>query len=118
MKYIVLLYGEPDAGPVPGTPEFMEMLGEFQSATEAMADAGILVDSSPLQPPQTTTTVRVRDGETQLSDGPFAEIKEQLGGYYILDCEDLDMALRYAAMIPSARYGSVEVRPVMVMRLH
>ena len=83
---------------MPGTPEFMEMLGEFQSATEAMADAGILVDSSPLQPPQTATTVRVRDGETQLSDGPFAEIKEQLGGYYILDCEDLDMALRYAAM--------------------
>ncbi len=55
---------------------------------------------------------------TQLSDGPFAEIKEQLGGYYILDCEDLDMALRYAAMIPSAKYGSVEVRPVMVTGPH
>jgi len=103
MKYIALLYGEPDAGPAPGTPEFMTMLGEFQSATAAMADAGILVD---------------RDGETQLSDGPFAEIKEQLGGYYILDCEDLDTALRYAAMIPSAKYGSVEVRPVMVMGPH
>jgi hypothetical protein len=115
MKYIALLYGEPDAGPAPGTPEFMKMLGEFQSATAAMADAGVLIDSSPLQPPQTATTVRVRDGEMQLSDGPFAEIKEQLGGYYILDCQDLDTALRYAAMIPSARYGSVEVRPVMVM---
>lgn len=79
MKYIALLYGEPGAGPAPGTPEFMEMLGEFESATAAMADAGILVDSSPLQPPQTATTVRVRDGEMQLSDGPFAEIKEQLG---------------------------------------
>ncbi len=118
MKYIALLYGEPDAGPVPGTPEFMTMLGEFQSATAAMAEAGILVDSSPLQPPQTATTVRVRHGETQLSDGPFAEIKEQLGGYYILECEDLDTALRYAAMIPSAKYGSVEVRPVMVMGPH
>jgi hypothetical protein len=115
MKYIALLYGEPDSGPTPGTPEFMEMLGEFQSATAAMAEAGVLVDSSPLQPPQTATTVRVRDGEMQLSDGPFAEIKEQLGGYYILDCADLDTALRYAAMIPSARYGSVEVRPLMVM---
>ena len=115
MKYIALLYGEPGAGPAPGTPEFMKMLGEFESTTAAMADAGVLVDSSPLQPPQTATTVRVRDGETQLSDGPFAEIKEQLGGYYILDCEDLDTALRYAAMIPSAKYGSVEVRPVMVM---
>ena len=115
MKYIALLYGEPDAGPTPGTREFMEMLGEFQSATAAMAEAGVLVDSSPLQPPQTATTVRVRDGEVQLSDGPFAEIKEQLGGYYILDCADLDTALRYAALIPSARYGSVEVRPLMVM---
>jgi hypothetical protein len=118
MKYIALLYGEPDAGPAPGTPEFMKMLGEFQSATAAMADAGILVDSSPLQPPQNATTVRVRDGETQLSDGPFAEIKEQLGGYYILDCADLDTALQYVAMIPSARYGSVEVRPLMVMGPH
>jgi hypothetical protein len=115
MKYIALLYGEPDAGPAPGTPQFMQMLGEFQATTTAMAEAGILIDSSPLQPPQTATTVRIRDGETQLSDGPFAEIKEQLGGYYILDCEDLDTALRYAAMIPSAKYGSVEVRPVMVM---
>jgi hypothetical protein len=118
MKYIALLYGEPDAGPAPGTPEFVTMLGEFQSATAAMADAGILVDSGPLQSPQTATTVRVRGGETQLSGGPFAEIKEQLGGYYILDCEDLDTALRYAAMIPSARYGSVEDRPVMVMGPH
>ena len=115
MRYIALLYGEPGAGPAPGTPEFTEMLGEFESATAAMADAGVLVDSSPLQPPQTATTVRVRDGEAQLSDGPFAEIKEQLGGYYILDCEDLDTALRYVAAIPSAKYGSVEVRPLMVM---
>ena len=115
MRYMALLYGEPDAGPAPGTPEFTEMLGDFQSATAAMADAGVLVDSSPLQPPRAATTVRVRDGETQLSDGPFAEIKEQLGGYYILDCEDIDVALRYAAMIPSAKYGSVEVRPLMVM---
>jgi hypothetical protein len=118
MKYIALLYGEPDAGPAPGTPEFAEMLGGFQSVTTAMADAGVLVDSGPLRPPQTATTVRVRDDQTQLTDGPFAEIKEQLGGYYILDCEDLDTALRYAAMIPSARYGSVEVRPVMVMGPH
>jgi hypothetical protein len=115
VKYMVLLYGEADAGPIPGTPEFGQMLGEFQSATAAMADAGVLVDSSPLQPPATATTVRVRNGEVQLTDGPFAEIKEQLGGYYILDCDDLDAAVRYAATIPSAKYGSVEVRPLMVM---
>jgi hypothetical protein len=115
MKYVALLYGEQDAGPARGTPEFTQMLDEFQSATQAMADAGILVDSGALQPPQTATTIRVRDGKTELSDGPFAEIKEQLGGYYILDCEDLDTALRYAAMIPSAKYGLVEVRPLMVV---
>jgi hypothetical protein len=115
MKYIALLYGEPGSGPAPGTPEFMAMLGEYQSAGAAMADAGILLDSSPLQPSHAATTVRVRDGETLLSDGPFAEIKEQLGGYFILNCEDLDTALRYAAMIPAAKYGSVEVRPAMVM---
>ena len=118
MKYIALLYGEMDAGPAAGTPEFGQMLAEFQSATQAMAKAGVLVDSSPLQPPQAATTVRVRNGATELSDGPFAEIKEQLGGYYILDCGDLDSALRYAAMIPSAKYGSVEVRPLMVMGPH
>src|SRR5262249_1645105 len=117
MKYIALLYGDPevDAGPVPGTSEFMQMLRDYQTATAAMADAGILVDSSPLQPAHTSTTVRVRDGEMQLSDGPFAEIKEQLGGYYILDCEDLNTAVQYAATIPAAKYGWVEVRPVMVM---
>jgi hypothetical protein len=112
---MALLYGEANAGPAPGTPEFMTMLEEFRSATAAMADAGVLIDTSPLQPPQTATTVRVRDGETLLSDGPFAEIKEQLGGYYILDCADLDSALRYAATIPSARYGAVEIRPLMVI---
>ena len=118
MKYMALLYGELGTGPAPGTPEFREMLGEYQSATAAMADAGVLVDSSPLQLPHTATTVRCRNGDVQLSDGPFAEIKEQLGGYYILDCEDLDTALRYAATIPAARYGSVEVRPLMVMGPH
>ena len=118
MKYMVLLYGEPDVGLAPGTPDFVAMLGEFQSATAAMTEAGVLVDSSPLQPPETATTVRVRGGETQLSDGPFAEITEQLGGYYVLDCPDVDSAVRYAAMIPSAKYGSVEVRPLMVMGSH
>src|SRR5262249_51992505 len=115
MKYIALLYGEANAGPAPGTPQFLGMLVEFRSAPSAMTDAAALVDSGPSQPPPSATTVRVRDGEIELSDGPFAEIKEQLGGYYILDCQDLDTAIRYVAMIPSAKYGSIEVRPVMVM---
>lgn len=117
MKYLALLYGDPevDPGPEPGTPEFMHMLSDYQTATAAMADAGVLVDSSPLQPSQAAATVAVRNGEMQLSDGPFAEIKEQLGGYYVLDCQDLATAVRYAATIPAAKYGWVEVRPVMVM---
>ena len=118
MKYIALLYGELDAGPAPGTPEFMQMPQRVPVRDDGNGGGRDPGRQQPLQPPQTATTVRVRDGETQLGDGPFAEIKEQLGGYYILDCADLDMALRYAAMIPSAKYGSVEVRPVMVMGPH
>jgi hypothetical protein len=113
MKYICLLYGEADAGPAPGTEEFGEMLREYGAATQAMSAAGALVDSGPLQPVTSATTVRVRDGEVQLSDGPFAEIKEMLGGYYVLECGDLDEAVRWAAMIPAAKYGSIEVRPIM-----
>lgn len=115
MKYLCLLYGEDGAGPTPGTDEFAQMLAEFGKTTQAMAEAGVLVDSSPLQPPTTATTVRVRNGETLLTDGPFAEVKEQLGGYYLLDCEDLNAATKWAEMIPSARYGSIELRPLMVM---
>jgi hypothetical protein len=91
------------------------MLAEFGTSTTAMATAGVLVDSSPLMPPETARTVRVRDGEVLLTDGPFAEIKEHLGGYYVLDCDDIDEAARWAATIPSAKYGSVEVRPLMVV---
>ena len=70
--------------------------------------------ANPLQSISTATTVRLRNGRTQTTDGPFAETKEQLGGYYLLDCKDLDEAISYAAKIPSAKNGSVEIRPVMV----
>jgi hypothetical protein len=115
LKYMLLLYGPQDAGPAPGTPEFGQMLEEYMAATEAMRAAGVLLDSSPLQPATTATTVMVRGGETQVSDGPFAEIKEMLGGYYLIDCGDLDGAVRWAAMIPAAQYGSIEIRPLMQM---
>jgi hypothetical protein len=119
MRYLCLLVGEPGMdGPVPGTPEFMQMLSDYQSATAAMSAAGVLVDSGPLQPPSSATTVRVRDGEPLVTDGPFAELKEQIGGYYVLDCADLDEALRWAARIPAARFGAIEVRPLMVMPDH
>jgi hypothetical protein len=113
MKYLVLLAGEAGSGPAPGSDEFMAMLGDFANVTQAMAGAGVLVDSGPLQEPSTATTVRVRDGKRLLFDGPFAEIREEIGGYYVLRCADLDEAVGWAAQIPSARYGSVEVRPIM-----
>lgn len=116
MRYLCLLIGEPDtAGPVPGTPEFTQMLADYQSATQAMAAAGILIDSAPLQPPAAATTIRVRDGDMLVTDGPFAEIKEQIGGYYVLDCADAAEATRWAATIPAAKFGAIEIRPVMVM---
>ena len=115
MKYMFLLYGEAGAGPAPGTPEFGQMLQEYGTATTAMREAGVLLDSGPLQPVSAATTVRVRDGDTEFTDGPFAEIKEMLGGYYVIDCPDLDDALRWAATIPAAKHGSVEVRPLMQM---
>jgi len=116
VRYLCLLVGEPGIeGPAPGTPEFMQMLSDYGSATQAMADSGVLVDSGPLQPAGSATTIRVRDGESLVTDGPFAELKEQIGGYYVLDCADLDETLRWAATIPAARFGAVEIRPVMMM---
>jgi hypothetical protein len=98
MRYLCLLVGEPDMEvPVPGTPEFMQMLSDYESATQAMAADGVLVDGGPLQPPSSATTLRMRGGEPLVTDGPFAELKEQIGGYYVLDCADLDEALRRVA---------------------
>jgi hypothetical protein len=112
MKYLCLLY-VPEDGPAPGSAAWAEVVAANVAANGAMAEAGVLVDSAPLQPVRAATTVRVREGETLLSDGPFAELKEQLGGYYLLECADLDEALRWAATIPAARNGTVEVRPLM-----
>jgi hypothetical protein len=87
----------------------------WQERTEGLREAGLLVDNGPLHSVETATTVRVRGGETEITDGPFAVTKEVLAGYYILDCDGLDEALRHAARLPTARHGSVEVRPVMGM---
>ncbi|GAA4600827.1 hypothetical protein GCM10023195_01270 [Actinoallomurus liliacearum] len=86
---------------------------EWLAVTESLRKAGLLVANSPLHPVASATTVRVRGGETELTDGPFAVTKEFLAGYYVLSCADLDEALRHAARMPTARHGSVEVRPLM-----
>jgi hypothetical protein len=112
MQYLLLIYNPVDGGPTldPGTP----MDPRFMRYTQDLQEAGVMRGGDALQGPDTAATVRVRDSETLVSDGPFAETKEMLAGYYLIDVPDLDTALAWAAKIPSADFGSVEVRPVMV----
>ena len=114
MQYMLLIYSAEGSGPQPGTDEFGPFMQAYFDFTNRMRDEGKLVAGDALQPVATATTVTVRGGKTETMDGPFAETKEQLGGYYLLECENLDEALACAAMIPSAAYGRIEVRPVMV----
>jgi len=92
-----------------------EVIGRYMQWGKEVGEAGKLLGGERLQPTHTATTVRVRDGETMLSDGPFAETKEQLGGFYLVEADDLDDAIAMAAKIPAAETGSVEVRPVWIM---
>ena len=114
MKYMCLIY---DAeGVWDGLPEDERnaVYEEYGAFTQSLHDSGAYVSADQLQPIATATTVRVRNGETLVTDGPFAETKEQLGGYYLVEAKDVDEALKIAERIPSARYGSIEVRPVVV----
>ncbi|MRX27851.1 YciI family protein [Kangiella sp. HZ709] len=113
MQYLLMIYAAESAEPTPGSDEFMQLIQEYDVFTEEVKAAGAFLAGEPLEPVSTATTVQVRNGERFVIDGPFAETKEVLGGYYLLDCENLDQALEYAAKIPSAKYGSVEVRPIM-----
>ncbi len=115
MQYMFLIYAAEGSGPQYGSPEFETMMQRYRDFTATVRDAGILSGGAPLESASTATTVRVRGGATGTTDGPFAETKEVLGGYYILDCKDLDEAIAHAAQIPTADYGSVEIRPVMEM---
>ena len=110
MRYLLLIYE--DETTINPTPEVMSAYEVF---TKEVQDAGVYIGGEPLQPTSTSTTVRVRGGAASNTDGPFAETKEQLGGYYMLDCADLDQALGYAAKIPAATTGSIEVRPIWEM---
>ncbi len=111
MKYLCTIYAD-ESQFGEATPEQMnEMLAAYGAFGEEAGDR--ILGGEGLQPTSTATTVRVRDGERMLTDGPFAETKEQLGGFYLLECNSLDEAIDWAAKIPGARYGSVEVRPVM-----
>ncbi len=113
MKYLYLLQSAADGPPARGTPEAAQMFADYQVALQEMARAGVLLDCAPLRGASVATTVRVRDGQIVLSDGPAAELKEQVGGYTLVDCVDLEQALHFAAMLPAAKDGAVEVRAVV-----
>jgi hypothetical protein len=114
MKYAFTIYGD-EAGREAASEEDRTAVSQAYGAlTQEMQEQGVLVAGEGLYPTQTATTVRVRDGERSVTDGPFAETKEQLGGFYVLDCKDLDQAIDWAAKIPGAQVGSIEIRPVMV----
>lgn len=113
MKYLLLLAAAPEAEPAPGTPEFDAMMQEYFSLEDRMKGVATFLAGEGLQGVETATTLRKRGGQVETMDGPFAETREHLGGFYLIEATDLDAALRFAAEIPAARYGSVEVRPVM-----
>ena len=114
MQYMLLIYSAEGTGPAPGSAEWGPFMQGYADFGKETSEAGAFVAGDALQPGSTATTVSVRDGKAITTDGPFAETKETLGGYYLLDCKDLDEALAYAAKIPTAAYGRVEVRPVMI----
>jgi hypothetical protein len=111
MQYMLLIYSN-ENGAGDGEPDVLERYVAF---SQDVRESGKLVTAERLQPTAAATTVRIRNGETLVTDGPFAETKEQLGGYYLLECENIDEAIAYAAKIPTADYGSIEVRPVWEM---
>ena len=113
MKYVCLIYDEEKKAAAMSKAEGDAFMGEYFAFTEGIKKSGQYVGGEALQPVQSATTVRVRDGKMLTTDGPFAETKEQLGGFYLITANDLDEALQVASKIPSARIGSVEVRPVV-----
>ncbi len=115
MQYMLLIYSEPAPADAPAEPPAMEEMKPWWDYDALLHEKGVHVAGAPLHGVESATTIRVRDGETITTDGPFAETKEVLGGYYIIDVADLDEANHYAELCPGALYGSIEVRPVMDM---
>jgi hypothetical protein len=114
MQYLLMIYSnEVEYAKIdPATSQ--KLTAEFGAFTQSIIQSGNFKAGDRLQPTSTATTVRVKDGKVMTTDGPFAETREQLGGYYLVEAKDLDTALGIAARIPSARYGSIEVRPIWV----
>jgi hypothetical protein len=115
MQYLLLIYGSEAGAKMATQADMNAMMAEYGEFTASVVKSGHMKAGDALQPSSTATTVRVREGKTLRTDGPFAETKEQLGGYYLVEAKDLDEATKIAARIPGARTGSIEVRPVMVL---
>jgi hypothetical protein len=112
MQYMLLIYDDEKALAGMSEQDRGSLMQEYFQYTNELREAGAMVSGAPLQSTQTATTVTVRDGEQVTTDGPFAETKEQLGGYYLIEADSLDEALEWAKKIPSARIGKIEVRPL------
>jgi hypothetical protein len=113
MQYLLLIYSDENAAANMSKPEMDAWMGEYVAYTEALQKAGVMAAGDALHPTSAATTVRVQNGKQVTTHGPFAETKEQLGGYYALNCKNLDEAIEWAARCPGARVGSIEVRPVV-----
>jgi hypothetical protein len=114
VQYMLLIYDDESVWTGMPEEERNSVMQEYVAYTEALRDAGKYVAADALQPTSTAKTIQVRDGAPLTTDGPFAETKEQLGGYYVVDVDSEEEALEWAAKIPSARFGKIEVRPVVV----
>ncbi len=115
MRYMLLINSEESREANMTEEDGAKLMAAYGKFTSDLQEAGALVGSDRLQPTTTATTVRVRNGQTLTTDGPFAETKEQFGGYYEIEVADLDEAIAWAAKIPSAKMGSIEVRPIWEM---
>ncbi|MEH0164953.1 YciI family protein [Roseateles microcysteis] len=115
MQYLLMIYSDDQALEAAGPEVMPRIVAEFDAYTEALQKAGVLLGGERLHPAEMTTTVRVSGGKTQVLNGPYADTKEQLGGYYVIEAPDLDAAIAWAARCPGASYGTMEVRPVWAM---
>ena len=113
MKYMLLIYDDPKVWGALSQDEQNQLMGEYFKFTEEIKASGHYISGDPLHPAAAATSVRVREGKPLLTDGPFAETREELGGYYLVKAKDLDEAVGIAAKVPSSRLGTIEVRPVV-----
>ncbi len=114
MQYILLIYGDEKAGATMSEADIQKEMDAYNAFGDMLQKRSAMVAGEALHPTNAATTVRVRNGKTLTTDGPFAETHEQLGGYYVVNAKDLDEAVEFASKIPGAQKGSIEVRPIMV----